>query len=727
MTSKPNSNNDQLPPDFDRGSQDFNPVTAISRGSPQMQVARKESSSGFMLLSVKHLSKAKRDKNSSVMATNGEKMSPLDEQFDDSCIAKSSSLERDYKGNKQNSFELGRHFSSTASLDAEEYDDDDEEDLGVASEQENLILHQNAAIGIKQCGSSLVHCQPPNLNPCRATHADCVANGHQTMDSVQPVIVSNLHPNQPASIDELRLSSNSQIHAPVAQSIYDLPSQPASEHVYHQPSQPTMFRRLHSEAGSGTSQEPPIPPASHKLPSFLASSQQHSHHPELSAAKHSDPLFDSCAPSSVAAAVTSSMLPSNQQNVCAGFPETATHRFVREFNEEHPRSASDAPIPPTPLSSLNAPVQPASRFRKARIRETVEQWGSNRLSFHDCRLKAVPDWVSYLQTKSVDTSFNHPILQRGRCLYCFVPGSFDLLHLLQAAFTAYHAYALRGYNLSSLLTTWCSGQRASNQALLEHVERLSSNITNHSLKVNASDGPLPPEQIGMASHTAANNSTEVNEGITCSGGEGTSLEGITMVSGSSHHQQTTSADQALASVKSPLKANAGDPEESAAPRVTDPSAAYLRHQLTRSINSGSTGEGVFMDGRIPQPCPPVQQRTDPSIIDQQFVPPTSPAGIGKATDVPHKPGIDGVNVPLLRPFDNAGSTSKPETAIASAPHSPGTELSGPKILHSVEPPSGQSPLSDAVLQGKQNVSGGLTFTQPGELGVPSSLGASDHT
>lgn len=61
-------------------------------------------------------------------------------------------------------------------------------------------------------------------------------------------------------------------------------------------------------------------------------------------------------------------------------------------------------VPPdeSSLTATNLPtLQPASRFRKARIHETVEQWSCGRTSVHDCRLKAIPDWVSELQKKTL--------------------------------------------------------------------------------------------------------------------------------------------------------------------------------------------------------------------------------------------------------------------------------------------------------------------------------------
>ncbi|CAH8558837.1 unnamed protein product [Dicrocoelium dendriticum] len=66
------------------------------------------------------------------------------------------------------------------------------------------------------------------------------------------------------------------------------------------------------------------------------------------------------------------------------------------------------------------PLQPASRFRKARIHETVEQWSCGRTSVHDCRLKAIPDWVSDLQKKALVMGQNvaAAIEQKLNCFSC---------------------------------------------------------------------------------------------------------------------------------------------------------------------------------------------------------------------------------------------------------------------------------------------------------------------
>ncbi|KAG5449918.1 hypothetical protein CSKR_201072 [Clonorchis sinensis] len=65
-------------------------------------------------------------------------------------------------------------------------------------------------------------------------------------------------------------------------------------------------------------------------------------------------------------------------------------------------------------------LQPASRFRKARIHETVEQWSHGRASIHDCHLKAVPDWVWDLQKKSstLEQDVASALFQKINCSSC---------------------------------------------------------------------------------------------------------------------------------------------------------------------------------------------------------------------------------------------------------------------------------------------------------------------
>ena len=244
---------------------------------------------------------------------------------------------------------------------------------------------------------------------------ECHTNGHQATEVLKPVAVSNLQSMK------VTAAGGVAVQAPVAQSLYDIQSQAASEHVPNPPNHPALFHQLNSDVVLGTPLESPVAPGSTQSPPNVIGVQIHR---ELNASKYSDPSLDSSAHRNVVG-VSAALPESNhsQPAIPTTLPHSLTNASIEQLGGEHLRSVSDAPLTNSLLPSLTAPIQPASRFRKARIHETVEQWGSNRLSFHDCRLKAVPDWVSYLQTKPNET-FSNQIAQRGRCLYCFVPGNF---------------------------------------------------------------------------------------------------------------------------------------------------------------------------------------------------------------------------------------------------------------------------------------------------------------
>lgn len=142
MTSKTDVDNEKIVPELGCESQKIRSTSTSSTEQPQMQVARKEGSSGFMLLSVKHLSTVKN-----IVNTNGRGMNTLEDCYDDSCIAKSASLQANSRNMKGNSLELGRHYSSTVSLEAEEYDNDEEEEL--ASQSEPHHLQSNPQVGFQ--------------------------------------------------------------------------------------------------------------------------------------------------------------------------------------------------------------------------------------------------------------------------------------------------------------------------------------------------------------------------------------------------------------------------------------------------------------------------------------------------------------------------------------------------------------------------------------------------
>lgn len=243
---------------------------------------------------------------------------------------------------------------------------------------------------------------------------ECHTNGHKAVDGLKPVVVSNL-----TSI-KVPPAVGATSQAPTAQPHYDIHSQAVSEHTSYPPNHPNLFHQLNSDAVSGTPLESPIAPGSTQSPPNVVGVQILR---EAAPSKYSDPSIDSNARRGVAATTAAHPEPTLSQSA---MPTTLTQPLTKFSTEQlggdQLRSVSDAPLTNSLLPSLSAPIQPASRFRKARIHETVEQWGSNRLSFHDCRLKAVPDWVSYLQTKPNDTSSNR-IAQRGRCFYCFVPGN----------------------------------------------------------------------------------------------------------------------------------------------------------------------------------------------------------------------------------------------------------------------------------------------------------------
>lgn len=227
-----------------------------------------------------------------------------------------------------------------------------------------------------------------------------------------PAAISNIHlalQKQPQlrPVNGWTFSNNAQMSNSIAQSVYDIPAQVAHEPLHHNHyNQSTLFRQIRTETCIGTPIEVPTPsafPPKEVPPHFPGAGQ-------VPVFKHSDPSFD------VPASVAARLFVSNQlQDFTQPPSQASVLQQLHQNSGEPPRSASM-------ISPLNRPIQTASRFRKARIRETVEQWGSNRLSCHDCRLKAVPNWVSDLQATTADPPFNNPIIHRGRCLYCFAPG-----------------------------------------------------------------------------------------------------------------------------------------------------------------------------------------------------------------------------------------------------------------------------------------------------------------
>ncbi|KAL3320364.1 hypothetical protein Ciccas_000954 [Cichlidogyrus casuarinus] len=96
--------------------------------------------------------------------------------------------------------------------------------------------------------------------------------------------------------------------------------------------------------------------------------------------------------------------------------------------------ASSSEISPSEILAMtNNAIPPASRFRRARIRETVEQWSHNHLTSHDCRLKSVPSYVMDLYKKRDE--FRVELKEAlAKNLYCFACMGLNSQGLLPIAF-----------------------------------------------------------------------------------------------------------------------------------------------------------------------------------------------------------------------------------------------------------------------------------------------------
>lgn len=153
MTSNSaDTNNDILTPETDRGSHNLQPPkNPTLEQVQQMQVARKESSSGFMLLSVRHTSNVGG-------LNNGREMHPLVENYEENCV-RSASVQPDMNPVAARIPDMSRQFSSTMSLEAEEYDNNEEDDPDPHSEP-NKMPHQSQQ-------QFVLRNPPSNYNPTR--------------------------------------------------------------------------------------------------------------------------------------------------------------------------------------------------------------------------------------------------------------------------------------------------------------------------------------------------------------------------------------------------------------------------------------------------------------------------------------------------------------------------------------------------------------------------------
>ncbi|VDP87189.1 unnamed protein product [Echinostoma caproni] len=186
------------------------------------------------------------------------------------------------------------------------------------------------------------------------------------------------------------------------------------------------------------------------------------------------------------------------------------------------------------ISTASLPsLQPASRFRKARIHETVEQWCHGRLSIHDCHLKVIPDWVLDLQKKTsvLDQDISNALAQRVNCFSCLEQKALDRSGLQQSGgltsskgTTDVHAYPMssqsklnesplrrvlnRGPSRNNLFSFWDGGTR-----VYCRLPKLSRVCIPPGVSESSSDLPPQPEENGILygekTLTAEEESTEV--------------------------------------------------------------------------------------------------------------------------------------------------------------------------------------------------------------------------
>ncbi|KAM3187709.1 hypothetical protein ACTXT7_001751 [Hymenolepis weldensis] len=690
-------NNEILTSEKDRGNYNIQPPANPTL--EQMQVARKESSSGFMLLSVRHTSNIGS-------LSNGREMHPLVENYDGNYV-RDATMQATSNAMVASNPDMSRHSSSTMSLEAEEYDNN--EDNPDPHSEPNQFSHNQQ----QQQHQFVMRNPPSNFNPAQIATMEPPVNGTQVVDGLRPVAVSNLA--------QIQLSPGAvPIQAAVVQSSQQPPPPIAAV--------PVVFHQINSHGSTL------IPVASLDSLTQLQSAgilpgSTHEPRPsvqltEISPFRYSDPSGmppTVIAITSVAAmeeAAQAANLAPGQQTVSAMLNQPSIQSIIDQMTTEPLRSVSDALLSNPLLTSFNTPIQPASRFRKARIHETVEQWSSKRISLHDCHLKAVPDWVTYLQSRPIDTTFNHPIAQQGRCLYCFVPGNFgsqcskhnhnqnfskfivgasskyhhtrsatcslptvpetsEQSHIVQAAFTAYRAATQQGYNLKNLLSTWDSGERLANKALLEQFEHSLSPKSNkdpHDLKPNASDpvfaSSTATQHQRQQIETAGHNSTDFSVNVPIQGNEELSNEGQTIVArptGTIHQQQPSELVSVLEQPQAPpngvLQALEVSPTH-----TSDPSVAYLRRQIPLNLEEGEAAARSECVQVQPPSTLPV------TMPDQRLIapPPTSPT---LATLVVG--GVEQTSAAVVAPAVSPRSMrSFSCTAIDSVQLSPDREMSG---------------------------------------------------
>ncbi|VDM01047.1 unnamed protein product [Schistocephalus solidus] len=626
-----------------------------------MQVAQKESSSGFMLLSVKHHSRKKSDKYPCYSQATA-----FERCLDDSCIIKSTQ-DLNHRGARGNSYDYGRNqFTSTASLEAEEYDDEED---GTSSQSEPSEGILGVDVPVSSVGKSSV--VSPHFNLVQMAEANRLGyvngqlNSPRSAGLLTPVAVSAL-PNdlmgQNVQSDGWTVSNNALLsdlkatmntpgartldRAPVPLDVEATPQQDDSRYLADR--QPDLSSEELRESSNlpGTRQLPRPSKTDADTPCNINPSEPFSNDYQNFSNIPSNNYVKSFVPNQKQES------PTSRDFVPQTLPMTPSMQSViqetREATNEPPRPVSDTGNPPSTIfSALTVLLQPASRFRKTRIRETVEQWNSNRLSLHDCRLKAVPDWVSDLSTKPDNLAQHRPIVEQGRCVYCFVPsvvggqctkkqhqvssrlspasGGATLTQdssqplsgnvithpslvsgLLQAAAAAYQTCSLQGYNTRSLISAWENGLRVSSSISPGNLGISRGPLVGKHFKDRASSESEPPAVVAViqrndedavtgpsnpTSFTPGHHSSELTEMF-----EGRSTAtihlGIASTSTDTASAHSTEELETIAQLRSTKGSNA---------KITDPSAAYLRRYASEMHQSefGSDDQTCARDTKDP--------------------------------------------------------------------------------------------------------------------------------
>ncbi|CAH8445604.1 unnamed protein product [Heterobilharzia americana] len=422
----------------------------------------KESSSGFMLLSVKHLSKVKKGKPSSANGTEYDFSTKKQAGMRTALPLPSFSEVGGDLMLPSSSYDAARDVYASGSIEAEEFEDfEDPEDDTDLADDENLINHISNA---HKCCNTLPYSVLPLHSPIGSQSSAKSLNGHsQPQDSLDDVSSKR---SSFAFHDGYRQQHSNRLLSPILISSFDqfvklnylqpfqskciYPAYPSDPHhpgslssadsdIIYSSRSPIPYDKYSISFGQNyqnnchltdqriitDSQDFPIVSDVSQLSNSVCTMANHNY-PDLP--NTSDWMKFS---SVLNPPYNIGLSPRSRHGSYTQTPVTCLHHL-------HPSTTDDTTSTASAKSHLTSdvvamttaslpPLQPASRFRKARIHETVEQWSCGRVSAHDCHLKAIPDWVSELQKKSFVCEEADATLanKKIKCLSCFIPKNED--------------------------------------------------------------------------------------------------------------------------------------------------------------------------------------------------------------------------------------------------------------------------------------------------------------